>query len=170
MKVILTIISILLFSIATYAQEKCELNLSQSPTLQNLKLGMSPGEASNVLGIKVKAKPEGQSTFFKNYIKKKAKRNLTGVRVIYLRFYEGKLYQIEFFYETDYRWQTLDNLLDDFSSENNFSREFWQTKFGYSKANCQGFSIDADYILNPHIQITNGEVLKIVESKQEKLF
>ncbi len=166
MKIFLVTISVLLLSANLFAQQKCELNLHEAPPLQNLNLGMSPIEARNVLGIKVKAKKEGQSTYFQNYIKKKAKGNLTGIRAIYLRFYDAKLYQIEFFYDHNYRWQNLENLLDDYSIKNNFPREFWQTEYGYSEANCNGFSLDADYILNPHIQLTNDAVAELVEEER----
>lgn len=170
MKFSFLIITVLLFSVNFSAQQKCELTLNESPRLQNLKLGMTPQEASIALLTKVKAKREGQSTFFKNYIKKEAKGNLSGTNAFYLRFYEGKLYEIEFFYKKDYRWQTLENFLDDYSAKHNFPREFWQTEYGYASANCEGFSLRADYILNPRIQITESKTAEIVESKQEKLF
>lgn len=167
MKNFLVTILLLIFAISISAQQKCELNLTEAPSLQNLKLGMSPDEARNILGIKVKADKKGQSTFFQNYIKKKPKGNLTGIRAIYLRFYNRKLYQIEFFYEENYRWQNLENLLDDYSAKNNFPRELWQTEYGYSEANCKGFSLDADYKLNPHIQLTNDAIAEIVEKERE---
>ncbi len=163
MKIFIITISILFFTTNTFAQEVCDLTLEQSPTLQNLKLGISPIKASNILGIKVKVKPEGQRSFFKNYIKKKAKGNLVGIRALFIRFYDNKIYQIEIFYEKDYRWQDLETFLSDYSTNNNFQENLWQTEHGYSKANCQGFSLDADYVLNPHIQLTNDAIAKIVE-------
>jgi hypothetical protein len=170
MRKLSVIISVLLFAIISNAQQKCELTLTQAPTLQNLKLEMSPSEANNALGksLKVKVKPQGQQTFFKNYINKKAKGNLTGIRAIFLRFYEGKLYQIELFYEQDYRWQNLEDLLKDYSARNDFPVNFWQTEYGYASANCTGFSLNADYILNPHIQITNDATAEIVEVEREE--
>lgn len=148
------------------AQQKCELNLTEAPTLKNLKLGMSPVEARNVLGIKVKADKEGQSTYFQNYIKKKAKGKLAGIRAIFLRFYDAQLYQIELFYEEPYAWQNLESLLDYYSAKNNFPGEFWLTEYGYAEANCNGFSLDADYKLNPHIQLTNDAVAEVVEKER----
>jgi hypothetical protein len=150
------------------ARQKCELTLNEAPVLQNLRLGMSSDEASNVLGIKVKIKSVGQRTFFKNYLKQNAKGRLIGTRAMFLRFYEGKLYQIEFFYDQAYRWQTLESLLEDYSMQNNFPKEFWQTKYGYANANCNGFSLNADYILNPHIQLTNDGIAELVEEEREK--
>ncbi len=168
MKLLLTTFLILIFAIVGFAQQKCELTLNQSPTLQNLKLGMSPFEAKNILGIKVKAKKQGQSTYFQNYIKKKAEGKLAGIRAIFLRFYDAKLYQIELFYEEPYAWQNLESLIDDYSVKNNFPKEFWSTEYGYADANCNGFSLDADYKLNPHIQLTNDAIAKFVEKEREE--
>lgn len=168
MKIVILFISILIFSVVIAGQEKCELTLNESPTLQNLKLGMSPGEVSSILGIKVKVKPEGQRSFFKNYIKKRAKRNLTGIRAMFLRFYNAKLYQIEFFYETDYRWQNLSAFINDYSTQNNFPANFWQSKYGYADAECKGFSLNADYILNPHIQLTNDSIAEVVKKERDE--
>lgn len=166
MRKIIILITIFLFTVNISAKEKCELTLDSSPTLQKLKLGISPKESSSILGIKVKVKSEGQRAFFKNYIKKKAKGNLTGIRALFLRFYNAKLYQIEIFYEKDYRWQNLEEFLTYYSSNNSFSKDFWKTKYGYSKATCKGFSLNADYILNPHIQLTDDAIAEIVEKER----
>ena len=168
MKFYLTTCLILLLAMQLSAQAKCELVLGEAPTLQHLKLGMTETETRRAIGLKVKAGETGQSTFFKNYIKSKAKRNLTGVRALYLRFYNERLYQIEFFYEPDYRWQNLENLLDDYSAKNNFPREFWESKYGYASADCAGFSLKANYQLNPHIQLTDKRIAEIVKSERKK--
>ena len=166
MKFLFTAILGLLLAASFSAQEKCRLNLPESPTLQNLKLGMSETEARNVLGIKVKADDEGQSTFFQNYIKKKAKGKLIGTRALYLRFYNARLYQIEFFYEENYRWPDLENLLDDYSARQNFARDLWNLEYGYATAECDGFSLAADYILNPRIQLTDDTIAEIVAAER----
>jgi len=166
MKLFLITISILFLAINVSAQEKCELALEQAPMLQNLRLGMLPQEVTSALKLKLKVKTKGQKSFFKSYAKKKAKRNLAGIRAIFLRFYDGKLYQIEFFYEKDYRWQNLESLLDYYSTQNNFPKEFWQNEYGYASADCKGFSLDADYILNPHIQLTNDAIAELVEKER----
>lgn len=163
MKIFLLTIAILFSAMSISAQEECELPLSQSPTLQFLRLGMSPPEATKALKTRVKVKANGERVFFKNYIKRRAKGNLTGIRAIFLRFFDARLYQIEIFYEADYLWPDLTALLADFSARNNFPPELWQTDYGYAKANCGGFVLDADYILNPHIQITDPATAEQVE-------
>ncbi len=168
MKVYLLTILILLAAVQISAQAKCELALSEAPKLQNLMLGMTEIETRRALRLGVKAKETGQSTFFKNYIKSREKRNLTGVRALYLRFYNGRLYQIEFFYEQDYRWRNLEDLLDDYSARNDFPRGLWESKFGLASVDCEGFSLKANYKLNPHIQLTEKQVAEIVKSERKK--
>ncbi|NNE99361.1 MAG: hypothetical protein HKN25_10120 [Pyrinomonadaceae bacterium] len=170
MRILILFVSLALFTAIAAAQEKCKLNLNEAPKLHNVRLGMSAEEATRAFQnrIKVKAKSDGQSSFFKNFIKKRAKGNLAGIRAIFLRFYRGRIYQIELFYEEDHRWRDLESLLDDYSIQNNFPREFWQTKFEYASAKCMGFSLKADYKLNPHIQLTDDVAAKLVKNAREK--
>jgi hypothetical protein len=167
---ILFILSILLFSFAVRAQESCKLTVPQAPSMLNLKLGMSVPEVNSVIGrdLKVKVKSEGERTFFNNYIKKRAKGSLEGIRAIYLSFYDGRLYQIELFYQDDYRWPDLGSLLRDYSADQSFPEMFWNVKNGYGKAQCDGFSLDADRVLTPHIQLTDDAVMKRVEESRKK--
>ncbi len=170
MRRILFILSILLLAFPVLAQQPCGLTVDQSPRLLNLKLGMSVSEVNSVIGrdLKVKVKPAGERTFFKNYIKKPAKGTLTGIRAIYLSFYDGGLYQIELFYQDEYRWPDLGSLLRDYSSSQSFSENYWKVKNGYAKAQCDGFSLDADRVLTPHIQLTEDAVMKRVETERDK--
>ncbi len=168
MKIFFITIAIFLFASTALTQEKCELTLTEAPNLHNLRLGMSASEAGRAVGLSVKVKPDGQRTYFRNYIKSRAKGKLAGVRAIFLRFFDGRLYQIELFYEEGYRWQNLENLVEDYSAANNFSREFWRIEHGYAEADCGGFSLEADFILNPHIQITNDEIAGLVAKEREK--
>jgi hypothetical protein len=164
------ILSILLTSLPVLAQVPCELTVAESPRLLNLKLGMSVQDVNSVIGrdLKVKVKPEGERTFFKNYIKKPAKGTLAGIRAIFLSFFDGRLYQIELFYQEDYRWPDLGSLLRDYSSSQSFPESFWKVKNGYAKAQCGGFSLDADRVLGAHIQITDDVVMERVEALRKK--
>jgi len=170
MRTILLILSILLVSSVASAQEECKLTLAEAPTLLNLRLGMTASEVNAVIGksVKVKVKSTGERSFFKNYIKKPAKGPLTGIRAIYLRFYNGSLYQIELFYQEDYRWPDLGSLLTDYSSSQSFSENYWKVKNGYADARCDGFSLDADRVLGAHIELTDDAVRAEVEAAREK--
>ena len=166
MRLIILTLSILFVSSSTLAQE---CTLTEPPPLLNLRLGMTVSEVNAVTGkdLKVKVKPDGERSFFKNWIKKEAKGTLTGMRAIYLRFYDGRLYQIELFYREDHRWQDIDALLADYSVESGFSRDLWRVENGFAKAKCQGFSLEADRVLGAHIQITDDAVLAAVEALRE---
>ena len=153
---------------SVFMQTPCNLAVEESPKLQNTKLGMTKNEVSKAINLKVKVKNKGERTFFKNYIKKKAKGSLEGVRAIYLRFFNGKLYQMEFFYGQNYRWKNLKDFINSYSSENNFPYAFWKIKNGYANVDCKGFSIEANYQLNPFIQLTDNMVLEDVK-KERKL-
>lgn len=167
---ILLILSILFLFSPAKAQEKCGLTVAESPALLNLKLGMSVSEVNSALGggLKVKVKTEGERTYFKNWIKKPAKGSLAGLRAVFFSFFDGRLYQIELFYQDDYRWRDLESLLRDYSAENSFPYEHWRLKNGYAKAQCEGFSLDADRVLGAHIQITDDAVMERVEAERKK--
>ena len=91
----------LLFTFSLHAQENCTPIQQTSEVLLNLQLGMSVEEVSNKLGknLGIKTKKQSDYRFFQNYINKKPPQNLIGVRTIYLRFFEKKLYQAEIFYD-----------------------------------------------------------------------
>lgn len=148
------------------AQENCALE--SSPPVFGLKLDMTPEQAQNVSGkdLKIKIKKKGQRTFFQNFIKNPAPRSLSGVRAIYLRFFDGRLYQIEVFYENRADWRTLEDFTDNFPAQ--ATLPVW--KFGDKKAEirCGEFSVVADNILNPRIEITNETVRARVEEIREK--
>jgi hypothetical protein len=170
MRLTLFILSVLLLSFPAFAQEECKLTLAEAPALLNLRLGMTAPEVNAAIGrdLKVKVKPKGERSFFKNYIKKPAKGALTGVRAIYLRFFNGSLYQIELFYQEDYLWPDLGSLLTDYSSSHSFSANYWRVKNGYANARCDGFSLDADHVLGAHIELTDDVVLAEVEESRKK--
>lgn len=163
MRLTLFILCILFLTSSVIAQECTQF---QPPSLLNLRLGMTVSEVNSVTGrdLKVKADTEGEETFFKNWIKKPAKGKLAGVRAIYLSFFNGRLYQIEIFYQEDYRWQDLESLLQGIAAEQGFPREFWKVKNGYAKAQCEGFSLAADRVLGAHVQITDDSVMSLVEA------
>jgi len=160
---------ILLFlfcSMPCAAQENC--GLPDVPTPLGLRLGISPEQARSVFGkdLKVKVKKKGQRTFFQNFIKKPAPNSLSGVRAIYLRFYDGRLYQIEIFYENRSNPQTLENFIGDFSAKTNLPA--WKIENGKAEIICGEFSIVADRVLNPRIELTNQTIRVQVEEIRER--
>ncbi|HLM02374.1 MAG TPA: hypothetical protein VK400_15085, partial [Pyrinomonadaceae bacterium] len=96
----------LVFACAAQQQTACRSAAAKdAPGLFGLKLEMSPVAARSVLGkgLKIKNKRSGEYTFFENFIEKPAPVSLAGARAIYLRFFEGSLYQIEIFYADETR-------------------------------------------------------------------
>ncbi len=165
MKAVVLFLLFLFSSMPCAAQENC--GLSNVPLL-GLRLGMAPEQARSVFGrdLKVKVKKKGQRTFFQNFIKKPAPNSLSGVRAIYLRFFDGRLYQIEIFYENRSDWQTLENFVGDFSAKTNSPA--WKIEKGRAEINCGEFSIVADKVLNPRIELTNETIRARVEEIRER--
>jgi hypothetical protein len=165
MKSIALILLFLFCSLPCAAQENCDLS---NTSLLNLKLGISPEQARSVFGkdLKVKVKKKGQRTFFQNFIKKPAPNSLSGVRAIYLRFFDGRLYQVEIFYENRSDWQTLENFTGDFSAKTNLPA--WKIENGKAQVICGEISIVADRVLNPRIELTNETIRAQIDESREK--
>jgi hypothetical protein len=150
------------------AQEICDLSSKAAPLLLNLQIGTSPEQAQTVLGsaLKIKIKKNGERTFFQNYIKKPAPDTLRGVRALYLRFFDRRLYQIEVFYEPRTDLNTLGEVTNALSSQLNLSAADWQIKNNRAEIKCGEISVVTDYILNPRIELTDEAVrAAILESR-----
>lgn len=144
--------------------------LKDAPTLLNLKLGMTVDQVNSVIGrdLKVKVKRKGEKTFLKNFVKKEPRRSLKGIRSIFLSFYDGVLYEIELFYRKGQPWNDLGSMLKHHSRMTGFPGSFWEVRYGYAKAICSGFSLKADMVLNPHIQITDSATEERVRTERKK--
>lgn len=158
------------FSFHAAAQENCELASKQVPLLLNLKIGMSPEQAQMVFGraLKIKVKKKGERTFFQNYIKEPAPAPLNGVRALYLRFFDGKLYQIEVFYEQRGNFNSLDETINRLSSQINLPVSDWKIEYDRAEILCGEISLITDYILNPRIELTDETIRAQIEKAREK--
>lgn len=143
-------------SLTCAAQDVCNLELKDAPALQNLRLGMTPDEVQTVFGreLKIKIKKNGNKVFFQNFIEKPAPQSLSGVRALYLRFFDRRLYQIEFFYENRTEWQTLEDFIRHLTTTLNLP-DLWKDIKGRKTMTCNGFSLAADQVLNPRIELTD---------------
>jgi hypothetical protein len=171
MKLILSLLlSLTVFAAPRAAQNTCGAEMPQAPVLLNLKLGMSPAGARSVFGkdLKIKNKRSGEYTFFQNFIERRAPNSLAGVRALYLRFFDGSLYQIEIFYENSTPPATLENFINQQSTKLNVPVEAWKIKYGIAEINCGDFSLAADRFLNPRLQLTDRINLEKVEAKRKK--
>jgi len=160
----------LVFVIVGAAQENCQLEAKTAPPLLNLRIGMSPDEARSVFGkdLKIKIKKNGERTFFQNFIKKPAPVSLRGVRALYLRFFDRRLYQIEVFYEPRPDLKTLENIADALSSQLNFPNSDWKIENNRAEKICGETSLVADNVLNPRIELTDETVRAKIKEAREK--
>lgn len=165
MKESLFLILLCFFAVSISAQEKCELSVNAAPQLFNLKLGMSGAEAKRAVGNRLNIKNTKTGTFFQNFIKNSPPPNLNGIRAVYLRFFESKLYQIEIFYANENA--VLENVVRDFSAKENLPFNFWKTEYGIANLNCGEFSVIIDNFLNPRIQLTDEIIFAEFEKTQK---
>lgn len=166
MKIILLTI-ILLVSSASAQTGNCSLEIVDAPTLLRLRLGMSPDEAKSIFGGKLKIKVKKEGTFFQNYIDKKSPPFLPDVRALYLRFFEAKLYQIEIFYKPQIKNQTLAEFIERLDTRLNLPPDLWTNEYGQATLNCNTFSLVADNVLNPRIELTDEAIRARFEESQK---
>jgi hypothetical protein len=169
-KTIVLAVIILASALALSAQNACELESKTAPLLLNLRLGMSPEQVQGVFSrdLKVKIKKKGERTFFQNYIKKPAPPTLSGVRALYLRFFDRQLYQIEIFYEPRAGLQSLEEIKGALSSQLNLPISDWETKNNRAQIVCPQASLITDSILNPRLELTNEPIRAKVKEAREK--
>jgi hypothetical protein len=164
MKIVTTFFFLLVLAFPCAAQQLC--GLPGSPSLLGLKLNMSPEQAQGVLGkdLKIKFKTRDEKTIFQNYIKNPAPASLTGVKALYLRFFDQRLYQIEIFYEERNGVKTLKEFTDLMSANLNLPVSAWQDVKGKAVIDCSEYTLIADKILNPRLELTDEQLRARVET------
>ncbi|MCY7374438.1 MAG: hypothetical protein LH472_00490 [Pyrinomonadaceae bacterium] len=160
----------LVFAAAGTAQTNCDFTRKTAPLLFNLQIGKSPEQVQSVFGrnLKIKIKKNGERTFFQNYIKKPAPESVRGVRALYLRFFDRRLYQIEIFYEPRFDLKTLGEVVNALASPLNFSVADWQIKNNRAETKCGEISLVADYVLNPRIELTDETIRAAIGEARAK--
>jgi hypothetical protein len=168
-KSVVVICFLFTFVFAARARETCVWIERNAPVALNLQLGMTTAEANAVLrgDLKIKLKPKGDYRFFQNYIDKNPPARFRGVRALYLRFFEQKLYQIEVFYEAEFS-PALENFAGIAAGQFGFSAAEWTYENGRASVRCGEKTIAADYVLNPRIELTDEAVLDKVIEQYEK--
>ncbi|HEX8399244.1 MAG TPA: hypothetical protein VF644_17550 [Pyrinomonadaceae bacterium] len=162
MKYALGLFFFLFFAAACVAQntnEVCDLKSNEAPALFNLRLGMSPKDVQTVFGrhLKIKIKKNGNKVFFQNFINEPAPPVLSGVRALYLRFFDRRLYAIEIFLEDKPEIKTLEDFTDYLSATLRLPNS-WREKLSKQTINCADFSIFADKILNPRVELIDNAI------------
>ncbi len=162
---------ILVFAVCAAAQDSNDCALPDAPRLHGLRLGMSPAEARSVFGkdLKIKVKADGDRVFFQNYIGKKAPRAIAGVRALYLRFLDGRLYQIEIFYEERADAPTLEIFAAGLSAAMNLPADLnWQFAKNRAVIDCGTFTLVADKPVDPRVVLTATAKLAEAGARRKK--
>jgi hypothetical protein len=163
---------ILFFAFCAAAQENSlDCALADAPRLHGLSLGMSPAEVQSVFGkdLKIKVKSNGERGFFQNYIGKDAPGSLGGVRALYLRFLDGRLYQIEIFYEERAAVPTLEVFAANLTAQLNFPANVkWQPVKNKALIDCGAFTLVAEKLLNPRVELTDTAKLAEAGARRKK--
>jgi len=170
MKLAAMIAMISFMGAASLAQEPCNISLNDAPEVFGLKLGMPFEQLQAVLGknLKIKPKKTGEGSFFQNFIDQPAPSNLAGVRALFLRFFNNKVYQIEIFYEDEDKTTKLEDFLSRLSTDLHLPATAWKSKNGRAEMNCGDFLLIADNILNPHIELTDDAAFTAFKTKKQE--
>ena len=148
--------------------ENCRLSLSGAPALRGFRLGMSPAEARSASGGKLNLKIKREGSFFGYFIENRPPAFLSDVRALYLRFFDAKLFQIEIFYEPSASVQTLDEFTAQISAQTNLPPQWWTRTQNRAVITCEEFSIVADNILNPRVELTDEKTRVLFDAAQNK--
>jgi hypothetical protein len=165
---ILISIAILTIPISAAAQEPCQKDLAEAPAVFGLKLGMTFEQMRGVLGpaIKLKPKKSGEGSYFENFIDRPSPGSLAGVRAMYLRVFNNKIYEIEIFYENNGKPVRLEDFITRLSPELALPTPLWKVTSGSGTIDCKAFTIKADVPLNPRLQITDVTAAEDFEKAQ----
>ncbi|HEX8268165.1 MAG TPA: hypothetical protein VF596_22390 [Pyrinomonadaceae bacterium] len=145
--------------VAQNTTEVCDLKSNEAPALFNLRLGMAPEDVQTVFGrdLKIKIKKNGNKVFFQNFINKPAPPILSGVRALYLRFFDRQLYAIEIFYEDKPEIKNLEDFTNYLSATLRLPNS-WHEERSKQTINCADFSVFADKILNPRVELIDNAI------------
>lgn len=169
-KLLLPVLFLTSFLPVIRAQETCAWTNASANIALDLQLGMTTAEVNNALGgkPKIKNKTRGEYRFFQNYIDDKPPAKLKNIRALYLRFFDGRLYQAEIFYDETFA-PSLENFNALIARQFNFSTAAFSFENTKAVIRCGENTLAADYILNPRIELTNQTILektnKLNESK-----
>jgi hypothetical protein len=151
------------------AQHPCSRDVSDSPSIFGLRLGRPVDELSNVIGPTIKFKPKktGEGSFFQNFIEQEPPPKLTGTRALYVRYFIGKIYQIEIFFEDKDQSRKIEDFTKQLSTDYQLPLDAWTIKNNGAGIDCGGFSLKADAILNRHIELTDVAAKAGFDKKKE---
>ncbi|MEO6588110.1 MAG: hypothetical protein ABIP06_02170 [Pyrinomonadaceae bacterium] len=160
-KLLLVILFLTSFLSSVQAQETCAWTKTSANIALNLRLGMTTAEVNAALGgkPKIKNKTRGEYRFFQNYIDDKPPAKLRNVRALYVRFFDGQLYQAEIFYDESFS-PSLENFAALIAQQYSFSLTDFKAEKTKLIVRCGENTLAADDVLNPRIELTNEPILE----------
>jgi hypothetical protein len=171
-KLIAMFAAALILTVPVGSQQPCSRGLTNAPALFGFRLGMSFDDVRSILGptIKFWKKPpkNGEGIFFQNFIEEPPSNTLSGVRALYLRFFNNKLYQVEIFYEDKDRPTKLSDFTNRLSRQIDLPTDSWSIKNGQAAINCGDFMLTADTILNRHVELTDDAADQAFKKERQK--
>jgi len=155
---------------AAKAQQPCSMSIADSPSITGLKLGMPIADLTSVIGPAIKFKPTktGEGVFFQNFIEQEPPPKLTGTRTMYVRYFNGKVYQIEIFLDDKDQPSKLEEFTNRLSTYYELPREAWTVKNDRAEMDCGSFRVNADAILNRHIELTDAAAFAEFDQKKQR--
>ena len=155
--------------VSTPAQQPCSRSLGEAPALVGFRLGMSIEQTQTALGsrFKIPKKKTGEGSLFQNFSGEQPPANLSGVHALFLRFFDFKLFQIEIFYEESAKPNKLVEFTEALSTDFAMPPAAWTIEKGRAVLDCGDFTVTADTLLNPHVELTDDAAYNAFKAKRE---
>ena len=120
--------------------------------------------------IKVKPKKNGQGTIFESFVEREPPVQLSEIQAFWLRLFNNKVYQIEIFYKDSERPPKLEDFVNQLTGDLNVPPGAWTIRNGRAELHCGEFRLNADAVLNRHIELTDHAAYTAFRDqlKQEK--
>ena len=170
-KLIVIFAATLVLAVPVISQQPCR-TLNEAPAIFGFKLGMSFDDVRSILGPSIKfwkkSPKNGEGSFFQNFVEQPPPDNLKGVRALYLRFFNNKLYQVEVFYEDKDQPTKLADFTKQLSTELNLPTDVWTVKNDLATMNCGDFVLTADTVLNRHVELTDDAASQAFQKERQQ--
>lgn len=173
--ILLLFILTLLFSLPVTAQEAsvCKSKISDLPRaaeLYGFHLGMTIDEAREHLPqLKLGRTDEygdAKGTVNPEFVKGMDKAGFQGVRSISLEFLDGKLYSLGIGYNSEFKWQTMEEFLPGISHALNLSSEWESKSWRGREMDCDGLHITARMIGgSPSLSLYDKAAKQLLEQR-----
>jgi hypothetical protein len=157
--------------------QRCELTLSDAPTVRGIRFEMSKEEAENTLGIKMlnnSTLSEDREigletlTFFRNLVNKYPTQ-LDGLEFIELKFFGNKLYSFVLSFDSASKWENITDFTAWLSTEIKLPQNWRTESSSLARMNCLDFAATANIYFLPEVSLTNVRTAREIESRRNEV-